>query len=216
MNNNEYYTCIRPFYAWENDSECCNKHILPRTQYKRCLLGPRFSWLSNFTVKFTATCPFFQLAFLASTVICGSASYSIMGPLLTIWERDLEIKFVCICITSFSSCIVSSWPLSALVFLGLMPHVICLLNFKGGGMHVDWFWSIWWLCLNKTTLEIQYSYHHCSWVVKMTTIESPIHFQNMAMRPKFNIICNTYLLINQMPRFIILTILKAFLEPLGC
>ena len=35
------------------------------------------------------------------------------------------------------------------------------------------------------------------------------------MRPKFNIICNTYLLINQMPRFIILTIIKAFLEPLG-
>ena len=36
------------------------------------------------------------------------------------------------------------------------------------------------------------------------------------MRPKFNIICYIYLLINQMPRFIILTILKAFLEPLGC
>ena len=36
------------------------------------------------------------------------------------------------------------------------------------------------------------------------------------MRPKFYIVCNTYLLINQMPRFIILTIIKAFLEPLGC
>ena len=36
------------------------------------------------------------------------------------------------------------------------------------------------------------------------------------MRPKFNIIRNTYLLSNQMPRFIILTILKAFLEPVGC
>ena len=29
-------------------------------------------------------------------------------------------------------------------------------------------------------------------------------------------ICNTYLLSNQMPLFIILIILKAFLEPLGC
>ena len=36
------------------------------------------------------------------------------------------------------------------------------------------------------------------------------------MRPKFNVICNTYHLSNQMPSFIILTILKAFLEPLGC
>ena len=35
--------------------------------------------------------------------------------------------------------------------------------------------------LEQTTLEIHYSYHHCSWVVKMTTIESPIHFQNMAI-----------------------------------
>ena len=38
------------------------------------------------------------------------------------------------------------------------------------------------------------------------------------MRPKFDIICYTYLLINQMLRvfFSILTILKVFLEPLGC
>ena len=42
MNYNEYYTYIKHLYAWENDSECCNKHILPRTQNKRCLLGPRF------------------------------------------------------------------------------------------------------------------------------------------------------------------------------
>ena len=36
------------------------------------------------------------------------------------------------------------------------------------------------------------------------------------MRPKFSIICNTYILSNQMARFTILTILKAFLEPLRC
>ena len=34
--------------------------------------------------------------------------------------------------------------------------------------------------LVQITVEIHYSYHHCSWVVEMTTIESPIHFQNMA------------------------------------
>ena len=38
------------------------------------------------------------------------------------------------------------------------------------------FWS-----LEQTTLKIHYSYHHCSWVVKMTTIDGPIHFQKMAI-----------------------------------
>ena len=103
-------------------------------------LGPSINgvnWVRDFTnklyrqVNFTATRPIF-FSTLASTVI-------IMCPLLTVLER--EIKFVCICITSFSSCIVSSWPLPVLVFLWLMLHVICLLNFNilsgGGCMLID-------------------------------------------------------------------------------
>ena len=62
-----------------------------------------------------------------------------MGPLLTVCER--EMKFVRIFTTSFSSCIVSSWPLSVLVFLRLMPHVIRLWYFDissgGGCMLID-------------------------------------------------------------------------------
>ena len=53
--------------------------------------------------------------------------------------RDKDCLYICI--TSFSSCIVSSWPLSVLVFLGLMPHVICFVNFNilsgGGCMLID-------------------------------------------------------------------------------
>ena len=38
---------------------------------------------------------------------------------------------VCLYMHNFIfSCIESSWPLSVLVFPGLMPHVICLLNFN--------------------------------------------------------------------------------------
>ena len=69
-----------------------------------------------------------------------------------------EIKFVCICITSVSSCIVSSWPLSVLVFLGLMPHVICLLNFNilsgGGCMLIDF--GQFSLVENKNDLELDF------------------------------------------------------------
>ena len=67
MNYNECYTYIKPLYAWENDSEYCNKHILPRTQY----IGSEIL-LTNLTVKFTATRPIF-FSTLASTVVCGSA-----------------------------------------------------------------------------------------------------------------------------------------------
>ena len=101
-------------------------------------LGPSINgvnWVRDFTNKLyrqvlQRLVRFFST--LANTVI-------IMCPLLTVLER--EIKFVCICITSFSSCIVSSWPLPVLVFPGLMPHMICLLNFNilsgGGCMLID-------------------------------------------------------------------------------
>ena len=44
---------------------------------------------------------------------------------------------VCMCITSFSSCIVSSWSLPILVFPGLMPHVNFNILSGDGCMLID-------------------------------------------------------------------------------
>ena len=93
-------------------------------------LGPSINgvyWVRDFTNKifrqvYSDSPDFFQLYVIPSSV----ARHYNGSPLDRMRTRDT----VCMCIFSFSSCIVSSWSLSILVFPGLMPHVKCLWNFN--------------------------------------------------------------------------------------
>ena len=90
-------------------------------------LGPSingvYNWVQDFTNKI------FRQVYSDSPdyLVPSSVAWHYNGsPLDRMRTRDK----VCICIISFSSCIVSSWPLSILVFPWLMPHVKCLWNFN--------------------------------------------------------------------------------------